>query len=867
MADPKASDPVEDTSSQVNLAILSSLERLNEGMAQLTDYMYQGREAEENEDGESLGTGESASVVNIQQDLDRIVKPNDGTEDSREGDDSVLSTYSSLLELDLETKAPKVNDEIADVANKLCLHRVSTDQCKALVKRHLTPENIKVRLPKCENSIWTQLPARTRASDAKLQTTQQMLLAAINCQLEVTNSLVNSKASKELLTSALDGLTLSLTANYEMNQRRRDAIRPQFKAEFAKGLCSATNPADEFLFGGDTSKRMKEITELQKSRVCKSEGTSSTRGQNRFVPYSRGYRRGRGRGARTSTYTSQSGYQQPEVNKKLTKAPNNYWYVNNSKLLDVVNSQKPFVAGRTNQCLPEWVKLTTDPEILDIVKHCHIEFSQDPCLFSFHGQRNFNSRQQAIVNEEVDKLLDLGVLSPSRHEQGECLSPIFVTPKRDGSYRLVFNFKNCNQAVLYRYFKMDTLNSVISMISPGAYFASLDLKHAYYTIPVALEQRKFFKFLWLGNFYEFNALPMGLSSSPRIFTKVMKPPLAYLRQKGCTVSGYIDDFFIQGNNFRECYSSLEEAVFLFLQLGFHVHPEKSVLIPSQSLTFLGFNLNSVSMTVTLTQEKRDQLESLCTEAMNGEDLSIRFVAKVIGKVVSALPGMEFGRLHYRNLERDKIYALSANQGDYDALMQLSPAAKEELRWWCDNVGHGYRRIQHASYSHSFQVDASDSGWGIACTTDESLQSHGFWSQEQRSFHINVRELYVVFICLTVFCKEMSDTHIRFEIDNTTAVSYVNGMGGCKSAACDEVAKKIWDWCIERGLWLSAVHIPCTMNVKADALSRRHYSDHEWMLNNDMFSKLCKIFPGLTIDLFASILNHRLPRYVSWGPDS
>ena len=96
----------------------------------------------------------------------------------------------------------------------------------------------------------------------------------------------------------------------------------------------------------------------------------------------------------------------------------------------------------------------------------------------------------------------------------------------------------------------------------------------------------------------------------------MKLPLAYLRQKGFTVSGYIDDFFIQGNDSRECYFSLEEAVFLLLQLGFHVHPEKSVLIPSQSLTFLGFNVNSVSMTVTLIQEKRDQLECLCTEAMN-----------------------------------------------------------------------------------------------------------------------------------------------------------------------------------------------------------------------------------------------------------
>ena len=68
------------------------------------------------------------------------------------------------------------------------------------------------------------------------------------------------------------------------------------------------------------------------------------------------------------------------------------------------------------------------------------------------------------------------------------------------------------------------------------------------------------------------------------------------------------------------------------------------------------------MTVTLTQEKRNQLESLCTEAMNGEDWSIRFVAKVIGKAVSALPGVEFGRLHYRDLERVKIYALSAKKG-------------------------------------------------------------------------------------------------------------------------------------------------------------------------------------------------------------
>lgn len=313
----------------------------------------------------------------------------------------------------------------------------------------------------------------------------------------------------------------------------------------------------------------------------------------------------------------------------------------------------------------------------------------------------------------------------------------------------------------------------------------------------------------------YNALPMGLTSSPRIFTKVMKPPLAQLRKLGGTISGYIDDFFILGQSREECARTVKEAVRLFIRLGFYVHPVKSEIDPSQSLTFLGFILNSLSMTVMLTQEKRDRIRSLCSEVLNGDLFPIRYVAKVIGKIVSSFPGVEFGRLHYRHLERDKIQALAASRGDYDAMMRLSSQAREELNWWCINIMHVYRKITHPSFSHSFQVDASESGWGITCTTDDSLSSNGLWSQGQQSLHINVRELYVVFICLTTFCKDMSATHIQFEIDNTTAVTYLNDMGGCKSLNCDAVANKIWNWCIVE-LWVSAVHIPGKLNVTADA---------------------------------------------------
>ncbi|CAB4021184.1 Hypothetical predicted protein, partial [Paramuricea clavata] len=59
--------------------------------------------------------------------------------------------------------------------------------------------------------------------------------------LEATDSLLSANVSKDVLNSCLDGIMLAMTANYELNQRRRDAIRPQFKAEFTKGLCTKRN--------------------------------------------------------------------------------------------------------------------------------------------------------------------------------------------------------------------------------------------------------------------------------------------------------------------------------------------------------------------------------------------------------------------------------------------------------------------------------------------------------------------------------------------------------------------------------------------------------------------------------------------------
>ena len=89
--------------------------------------------------------------------------------------------------------------------------------------------------------------------------------------------------------------------------------------------------------------------------------------------------------------------------------------------------------------------------------------------------------------------------------------------------RVIFNLKYLNEAVTYRKFKMDTLKSAIKLMRPDCFMMSIDLRDAYYSIPITPEHRKYLKFMWRRVLYHFTSLPMGLTSSLRIFTKILKP--------------------------------------------------------------------------------------------------------------------------------------------------------------------------------------------------------------------------------------------------------------------------------------------------------------------------------------------------------
>ena len=164
---------------------------------------------------------------------------------------------------------------------------------------------------------------------------------------------------------------------------------------------------------------------------------------------------------------------------------------------------------------------------------------------------------------------------------------------------MILNLKKLNDHMPYIHFKMETIKSVLNLGTPNCYMAKIETKGAYYSIPILPEHQKLLKFSLQGKFYKFTCLPNGLCSGPRNFTKLLKSSLAKLRLDYIKIAAYIDDLIILSYSF-DILKNVWKCVKLLGNLGFVIHPEKSVFAPSQEVEYLGFITNSVTMTVRLT---------------------------------------------------------------------------------------------------------------------------------------------------------------------------------------------------------------------------------------------------------------------------
>lgn len=463
----------------------------------------------------------------------------------------------------------------------------------------------------------------------------------------------------------------------------------------------------------------------------------------------------------------------------------------------------------------------------------------------------------------IDKLVKKGSIRKCQPCKKQFLSSFFLVDKPNGEKRFILNLKKLNAFIEPPHFKLEDHKTVIRILTPNCFMATLDLKDAFMLIPVAEDFKKYLRFEFMGTLYEFNCLPFGLCTAPFVFTKLLKPVAQVLRSEGLKSVIYLDDILLLGKTKEICHANIIRTKELLVSLGFIVNVEKSSLNPSQKCKFLGFMYDSRNFDVKLTQEKRKKILKLTNKFYIKETCKIRDFAQCIGVLVSACPAVNYGWLYTKNMERQKFLALKKSDNNFDVGMKLSQEVKLELDWWKRNVLISKNPIRDSSFYSEIFSDASLTGWGAYC---QGEKTHGWWNLDERNENINMLELRAAFNALKCFASNYQSCQVLLRIDNTTAISYINRMGGVQFKNLSEIAKEIWQWCEKKNLWIFASYIKSKDNFIADKESRILPPETEWELNNKYFQLIAEKYGNFDIDLFATSVNNKCDKFVSWFKD-
>lgn len=110
---------------------------------------------------------------------------------------------------------------------------------------------------------------------------------------------------------------------------------------------------------------------------------------------------------------------------------------------------------------------------------------------------------------------------------------------------------------------MDTFETALKLIKPNYFIASINVRHAYYSVPIAHEDRKFLCFKWKNVIFQYTCLPNGINCAPVYFTKLLKPVYSTLRKMGHINLDYIDDSLLIVDSRKECLENVNDT-----RLGF-----------------------------------------------------------------------------------------------------------------------------------------------------------------------------------------------------------------------------------------------------------------------------------------------------------
>ena len=235
----------------------------------------------------------------------------------------------------------------------------------------------------------------------------------------------------------------------------------------------------------------------------------------------------------------------------------------------------------------------------------HAGAAGQPCpVSSSYGGNTLFGRAETHPRRDTKNASERGyhTVNPSRRSAGLLLK--HLSSSEEGWRYETSDKPEASQRVHYPTpFQNGGIHTLKDLLKRNDWMTKVDLKDAYFTIPIHTSNRPFLRFSALGSQYQFTCLPFGLSSAPWVFTKTLKPVTTLLRELGVRLVIYIDDILVIAESPECAKEHTKGLIYLLENLGFTVHPEKTQLTPTQTIEFLGMEIDSRSLELRVPGRK------------------------------------------------------------------------------------------------------------------------------------------------------------------------------------------------------------------------------------------------------------------------
>ncbi len=399
-------------------------------------------------------------------------------------------------------------------------------------------------------------------------------------------------------------------------------------------------------------------------------------------------------------------------------------------------------------------------------------------------------------------------------------SPYIIVPKKRGGLRSILGLRILNWAFHKPPFKMLMQKCIFGCIRPRDRSAAVDLKDPYFHVSIFPRHRSVLRFAFEGRAYKYRVLPFGLSLSPRGFTKVAKAALVPLREQGVRILNYLDDWLILAQSQDQLCEHRDWVLSHLSRLGLRVNWEKSKLSPMQRISFLGMELDSVSQTARLTQERAQSVLNCLNTFKNRTAALLKQFQRLLGHMAAAAAVTPLGLLHMRPLQHwlhGRVPRWAWQSGTLRlGAVQVTPACRQTFTPWSDlSFLWAGVPLEQVSRHAVVYTNASAKGWGA---TFNGHAVSGVWTGPQLHWHINCLEFLAVHLALNRLKRRLRGEHVLVRMDSTATVAYINRQGGLRSRRMSQLARHLLLWSRKHLRSLRTIHIPGLLNRTADELS-------------------------------------------------